>query len=75
MADKTSFFFFFSVCTDGITTLQWWYGLCVPVTPRAMSAGVLRLLAGTPMPNRSKGRDQTGPPGLGVGQRADNPLP
>ena len=45
--------------TDGITTLQWWYGLCVLVTPRAMSAGVLRLLAGTPMPNRSKGRDQT----------------
>ena len=29
------------------------------MTPRAMSAGVLRLLAGTPMPNRSKGRDQT----------------
>ena len=45
--------------TVGITTLQWWYGLCVPVTPRAMSAGVLRLLAGTPLPNRSKSRDQT----------------
>ena len=34
--------FRFLLRTDGITTLQWWYGLCVPVTAKAMSAGVLR---------------------------------
>ena len=43
----------------GLPPCTWWCGLCAPVTPRAMSAGAFRLLLGSPMPNRSKGRSQT----------------
>ena len=42
-----------------IITLTWWGGLRVPMTSRATSAGAFELLLGLPMPNRSKGRDQT----------------
>ena len=34
-------FFFFLATPKGVTTLSWWGGLCVSMTPRAMSAGVL----------------------------------
>ncbi len=54
----------------GVTSLSWWSGLCVSMTPR--TGWSLVLLVGPPMPNRSKGRDQTksdppGPPGWGLG--------
>ena len=42
-----------------IVTLTWWGCLCAPMSPRAMLAGPLEVLVGTPMPDRSKVRGQT----------------
>ena len=58
----------------GLPPCRRWGGLCAPVIPRAIYVGwSLVLLAGTPMPNRSKGRgqtksDPTGPQGWGLGR-------
>ena len=50
--------------SHGVTTLSWWAGLRVSVTPRAMSAGVQTKC------------DPSGPASrLGVGLGADNTLP
>ena len=53
-------------------------GLRAPVSPRAMLAGPLEVLVGSPMPDRSKVRGQTkqstGLPGLGVLHSANNPV-
>ena len=42
-----------------IATLTWWGCLRAPTSPRAMLAGPLEVLVGTPMPDRSKVRGQT----------------
>ena len=42
-----------------IATLPWWGGLRAPVSLRAMLAGPLGVLSGSPMPDRSKVRGQT----------------
>ena len=41
-----------------IATLTWWGCLCAPMSLRAMLAGPLEVLVGTPMPDRSKVRGQ-----------------
>ena len=43
----------------GTVALTWLSGLCVPVTPRAMPAGVFTPLVGPPKPERSRSRVQT----------------
>ena len=42
-----------------IATFTWWGCLHAPTSPRAMLAGPLEVLVGTPMPDRSKVRGQT----------------
>ena len=42
-----------------IVTLTWWGCMRAPMSPRAMLAGPLEVLVGTPMPDRPKVRGQT----------------
>ena len=44
---------------SGTVALTWLSGLCVPMTPRAMPAGVFTPLVGPPKPERSRSRVQT----------------
>ena len=43
----------------GTVAWTWLSGLCVPMTPRAMPAGVFTPLVGSPKPERSRRRVQT----------------
>ena len=45
--------------SHGTVALLWLSGLCVPMTPRAMPAGVFTPLVGPPKPERSRCRVQT----------------
>ena len=58
---KISLFIFLVTLTTltGTVALSWLSGLCVPVTPRAMPAGVFTPLVGPPKPERSRSRVQT----------------
>ena len=54
---------FLPTCLDvsapKIATLTWWGCLCTPMSRRAILAGPLEVLVGTPMPDRSEVRGQT----------------